>query len=580
MQELDLTLHPFTTRGTYLKITALTGTKSGRLMIGTAQEIPFLDLATRQWPHDYYEIALLRDGRECTYRWHATAERLELVCDQGCAVFAFDPPDTIVFEASGVALRLLPSHTTATCICLSERERLIGDYRGWCVHQVAAGNGASIDITECPTAGGDTGPFGDKGRMITIASPDGKSTGMLRFAPYATAMPSKPPALSSVITARRKAWAAWLGKMPCVAPRYREAAHYAWHLLYSLEVPVGGRLTRRPILMSKLWMNRVWAWDNCFDALGVCRADPQLAFDQLRLYYDNQAPTGQFADTMSSCRADFVYCKPPVYGWTMLELIRQLGVKRCMGFIRESYGPVSRLTEWWYTLRDRDRNGMCEYYHGNDSGWDNSTLFDQGYPTDGADLAAWLVLQTEALSVMAGLLGKKKEAAQWMRRSRRQMRLLLKNVRNDRFISPLSLTGKAAPARSLLNYIPMVLGRRLPERIRKAMAADLSPGGPYLTEYGLATEPVSSSKYQHDGYWRGPIWAPSTYLLFTGLVDAGEEAPAGEIARRFCDLCVKSPGMWENFDPQTGKGLCCPAYSWTAAVFLLMAHWLERGRTR
>ena len=46
------------------------------------------------------------------------------------------------------------------------------------------------------------------------------------------------------------------------------------------------------------------------------------------------------------------------------------------------------------------------------------------------------------------------------------------------------------------------------------------------------------------------------------------------MAERFCDLCVKEPGFWENYDALTGKGLRCPGYTWTASVFLLMAEWL------
>ena len=35
----------------------------------------------------------------------------------------------------------------------------------------------------------------------------------------------------------------------------------------------------------------------------------------------------------------------------------------------------------------------------------------------------------------------------------------------------------------------------------------------FLTENGLATEMPKSNKYESNGYWRGPIWAPTTYLL-------------------------------------------------------------------
>jgi len=43
------------------------------------------------------------------------------------------------------------------------------------------------------------------------------------------------------------------------------------------------------------------------------------------------------------------------------------------------------------------------------------------------------------------------------------------------------------------------------------------------------------------------------------------------ISRRFCDLCVRE-GFAENFDALTGQGLCDRAYTWTASVFLILAH--------
>lgn len=37
----------------------------------------------------------------------------------------------------------------------------------------------------------------------------------------------------------------------------------------------------------------------------------------------------------------------------------------------------------------------------------------------------------------------------------------------------------------------------------------------HLTDWGLATEPVALEHHQADGYWHGPICAPSTALIGT-----------------------------------------------------------------
>jgi glycogen debranching enzyme len=86
---------------------------------------------------------------------------------------------------------------------------------------------------------------------------------------------------------------------------------------------------------------------------------------------------------------------------------------------------------------------------------------------------------------------------------------------------------------------------------------------------------VDSEDYTSDGYWRGPIWAPSTYLIHEGLADSGRPDLAETIARRFCDT-IADAGMAENFDALTGQGLRDRAYTWTSSVFLLLAEDLAR----
>ena len=99
----------------------------------------------------------------------------------------------------------------------------------------------------------------------------------------------------------------------------------------------------------------------------------------------------------------------------------------------------------------------------------------------------------------------------------------------------------------------------------------------YLTANGLATEPVGSAQYAADGYWRGPIWAPSTVLIEDGLRRAGCVELADEISERFLALCEHS-GFAENFDAETGAGLRDRAYTWTAAAYLMLAAAREQRR--
>lgn len=92
-----------------------------------------------------------------------------------------------------------------------------------------------------------------------------------------------------------------------------------------------------------------------------------------------------------------------------------------------------------------------------------------------------------------------------------------------------------------------------------------------MTAHGLATEAPGSARYIADGYWRGPIWAPPTYLLVDGLRRAGYDVLAREIAERYVRMsCGTAKGNFENFDALTGEGLRAPGYTWSASVFMLL----------
>jgi glycogen debranching enzyme len=107
--------------------------------------------------------------------------------------------------------------------------------------------------------------------------------------------------------------------------------------------------------------------------------------------------------------------------------------------------------------------------------------------------------------------------------------------------------------------------------VADALAADIHK---HLTEWGPATQLPGTDEYEDDGYWRGPIWAPSTVIIEDGLRTSGNIELADTVSSRFRRLCETS-GFAENFDALTGAGLRDRAYTWTASAYLLLAHEAE-----
>jgi glycogen debranching enzyme len=137
----------------------------------------------------------------------------------------------------------------------------------------------------------------------------------------------------------------------------------------------------------------------------------------------------------------------------------------------------------------------------------------------------------------------------------------------ERFAARIVGTGELRTSESLLGVMPIVLGASLPAQVHTALAREVRR---HLSEHGPATETVGSPHYSPDGYWRGPIWAPSTILIEDGLRRAGHADLADEVSRRFRLLCETS-GFAENFDATTGAGQRDRAYTWTASGYLILA---------
>jgi glycogen debranching enzyme len=350
------------------------------------------------------------------------------------------------------------------------------------------------------------------------------------------------------------------------------AAELAAYVLWSAAVRPAGFLARPAVLMSKHWMDKVWSWDHCFNAIALAEGRPRLAIDQFQLPFDHQDSSGALPDSVTHSEVLYNFVKPPIHGWALRHMRSHLPDSLGRADLAEAYRRLAAWTEFWLDARRAPGQALPHYHHGNDSGWDNATTFDPQRVVQTADLAAFLVLQLRELAHLAIELGEPVEADRWTQAAEQIRTALLDQLwTGDTFVARNPADGDTWTSASLLNLMPIALGHDLPTDIATALAGSIEA---HLTEYGLATELPSSPHYQADGYWRGPIWAPATILIEDGLRRAGFTTLADEISTRFRALCEKS-GFAENFDALTGTGLRDRAYTWTASSYLILAAALE-----
>ena len=368
-------------------------------------------------------------------------------------------------------------------------------------------------------------------------------------------------------TAAAQKFEAFCRRMPEVPERYADTGRLAAYVDWSSIVGRNGFLTRDGMLMSKNWMCSVWSWDHCFNAVALSYKNPAEAWNQWMIPFDWQDPTGRIPDRINNYEVDFSYCKPPVHGWALSRMMKVMELSALQ--MAEAYDKLEKWTEWWLNYRDYDRNGLCEYTHGYDSGWDNATAFREMPVVALPDLQTYLILQMETLAELAEKLNRKKTADIWQKRSDKMLAAMLEHCFEDG--QPVGTESKRVQkSESLIYYIAVMLAHRLPEEIRRNLVETLK-SDKFLTPNGFATESPASTAYEADGYWRGPIWAPSTLLLLDGLKACGEDEFVTQAAEAFC-LMVQEHGFAENFNAITGEGLRDLAYTWTPSVFLTLAH--------
>ncbi|MEU2427300.1 trehalase family glycosidase [Streptomyces sp. NPDC007851] len=508
-------------------------------------------------------------GDRVETRVEATPGLLSWLGESGRVDLAYESPDTVRLRGSGLGIGVLAAARALTPFSgtyffhdPAADGHVFTSYETGRRYRVTVLSGTLTEVTGAQALGG-----ADRGVVVT-ADVDG--TWEIAIDELDTA---RPPYVSSgafdgIVESARRAFADFADAVAPWRSPATPAAELAAYVLWSATVRPADLVTRPAVLMSKHWMDKVWSWDHCFNALALASGCPELALDQFALPFDHQDAAGALPDSVTHSEVLYNFVKPPIHGWAFGRLRRLLPTPLDQNQLAQVYARLELWTAFWLTARRAPGAELPYYQHGNDSGWDNATTFDPERVVVTADLAAFLVLQLRELAELAQELGKEGAARRWTAAAEETQAALLDQLwTGERFVARGVASGNTWSSASLLDLMPVALGEHLPGEVSGALAERLKA---HLTPYGLATELPTSPHYLADGYWRGPIWAPATVLVEDGLRRAGHRRLADHISARFRALC-ETHGFAENFDAVTGTGLRDRAYTWTASSYLLLA---------
>lgn len=366
-------------------------------------------------------------------------------------------------------------------------------------------------------------------------------------------------------------------------------------LVSNWRAPRGGLTTEGLFPSASVtYFNGFWAWDSWKHAVALVRFEPELAKNQIRTMFEHQNERGMIADVVYADPNEDNWrdTKPPLAGWAVKEVVRASGDTE---FAREMYPKLIRYHEWWYTDRDHDGNGLCEYGSTDgtliaakwESGMDNAVRFDntalvqnndQAWSMDqeSVDLNAYLYREKLALAAIAGMIDNERDVERFRSEADRlgeQIRTAFFCDETGWFFDRRHGDGGFVKNLGPEGWIPLWAGVASPEQADRVRSTMLDPAQ-FRTHIPFPTVSASDPGFS-DGYWRGLVWLDQAYFGIEALRAYGYELDAQSMTQQLLSRLAgaTTPGepLRENYHPLTGEGLNAPHFSWSAAHLLLLA---------
>lgn len=337
-----------------------------------------------------------------------------------------------------------------------------------------------------------------------------------------------------------------------------------------------------------------WAWDSWKHAAALVAFAPDLAKESIRSMFDFQNEAGMVADCVyfDSKENNWRDTKAPLASWAVWKIWEATGDT---SFVREMYPRLVKYHKWWYSDRDFNKNGLCEYGSTDgsviaakwESGMDNAVRFDNSQiknnhakawslNQESVDLNAYLQKEKIDLAKLAMVIGKTKDADVFMEEAQN----LAQKIRQyfwsekhgyffDRNTDDNSFIETFGPEGWTLLWTGVASNSQA-EQVVKIMRDPKR----FNTKVPFPTLDASNPKFDPlDGYWRGPVWIDQACFGIEALEYYGFSKESELLERKLIEnaagILTDGP-IRENYHPITGDGLNASHFSWSAAHLLLL----------
>ncbi len=135
---------------------------------------------------------------------------------------------------------------------------------------------------------------------------------------------------------------------------------------------------------------------------------------------------------------------------------------------------------------------------------------------------------------------------------------------SSQYYSREFVTHRLLKVPSIGALLPLYSGSLTEERAKQLVRL-LEDEHQFGTPFPAPSVPVNSEWFKPFGYWQGPTWVNTNWLIIDGLRRYGFNEHADALVESTLELAERS-GCYEYFNPLDGQPAGGPDFSWTAAL--------------
>lgn len=345
------------------------------------------------------------------------------------------------------------------------------------------------------------------------------------------------------------------------------------------------------------WFNGFWSWDSWKHAVGLSYYNTTLAKNQIRAMFDYQNEDGFVADCIYRDTIieahNYRDTKPPLSAWAVAKIYEK---DKDIAFVKELYSKLKKYHNWWYSKRDHDRDGLCEYGSTDgsliaakwESGMDNAIRFDNSkilkndegaysLNQESVDLNAYLYAEKLYLSELAIVLKLFKDSEKLISEAN-TLKQKIQNQFYDKeggWFYDTNIEGSVFIKGEGSEGWTALWAKAATREQAKAVKQKMMDITKFYTKVPFQTMSADHEKFNPlKGYWRGPNWLDQAYFGVEGLRNYGFYDEADEATIQILEgaegLLGKGKSIRENYHPITGEGLNAKNFSWSAAHIIML----------